>query len=136
MLLGFEIKDGVIARRVDLDVPLQNRFFNEYSCVDVDGNGYSDVIIHANGSNPQGTRSEAIFFTRQSGGGFSKVVLTDLPVPPQSSTGWPDSFNYVTDLNNDGHFDLIFFTSQVDSKFNPLPFVATIYLGKRHITKW
>ncbi len=133
MLLGFEIKDGVITRRIDLDIPLQDRFFNEYSCIDLDGNGYDDVIIHANGSNPRGNQSEAIFFTRQSGGGFSRVTLQNLPKPPQSAIGWPDSFNYVTDLNADGRLDLIFYTSQIESKFNSLPYIATIHFGIRSI---
>ena len=131
ILLGFEIRDGVLIRRPDIDIPLRDRFFNEYSCQDVNRDSNRDVIVHATGNNPEGTKSEPLFFFRDSSTNFIRHQLQTQPLPPQGAFGWPDSANYIRDLDGDGLLDLVYFTSGVDTKFNSLKYVAAIHFGRR-----
>jgi hypothetical protein len=88
-------------------------------------------VINTNGSNPWGTIGAPIFYINNKQGKLVKVNPKGIPQPPQSSSGWADSFSEYIDMNGDGFQDIVYYTS--NQFFNCLKYSIKIEYGAKNI---
>lgn len=101
-LLAFEIRDGAL-HRVDLGLnePVSQDFFNFFECADVNGDGYSDIVV----SHQRASGAPDVYLN-DSANGFRKVLKSAFPVSGLGGT--PRSI--LEDLDGDDIPELITFT--------------------------
>jgi hypothetical protein len=110
MLVPFSTQNGLNPIQNLFDVAVIDKFFTNYSCMDINNDGYTDVVINLNGSNPRNTIGTPIFYLNNKNGGMVKTDVENLPLPPQSSSGWASSDSRVMDMDGDGFLDLVYVT--------------------------
>jgi hypothetical protein len=129
MLIPFSVGSTLTPMTDLFDVPVSDRLFTEFRCVDLNGDSYMDVVLNAQGANFRGTKGGPVFFLNNKAGKLVKTDILDLPAIPQSSTEWPDSSSQVYDIDGDGFADLLYYTTE--GKPNPLGHWMRLYRGKK-----
>ena len=132
-LVPFSMKDGNLTpiNSGIFDSPMVDQSFTNYSCVDINDDGYSDVVIYIQGSTMSKTTGTPIFYLNNKNGKLIKTTIDNIPTPPQGEKGWVDSSSVYEDINGDGINDLIYFTTLTPS--NPLNYSLQIFYGTKKI---
>ena len=134
MLVPFNITGGLTPITDLFDTTVIDKTFTNYKCIDINNDGYMDVVINVQGTNISKTIGEPIFFINNKSGKLIKTSVQDLPKSPQGANGWADSSSLFEDMNGDGIPDLVYFNT-----LGPVPFTSgsrssfRIYLANKFI---
>lgn len=103
--------------------------FTVFQCVDINKDGYTDVVINNQGYAYKLTVGGPVFYLNDKKGRLIKHSVVDLPRVPQSPNEWPDSNSLIQDMNGDGVPDLIYYSTLAMPNDSNISF--RIYLGNK-----
>jgi len=131
LLLPFSTTDGLVPMPDLLVDPPKGMSFTDFQCVDINRDGYTDLVINTQGAAHRGTLGGPVFYLNDRAGRLVRADAPDLPAMPGTEIGWSATTSAVTDMNGDGVPDLPCFTAygqrtQLAQPFRP-------YLRKRLI---
>ena len=129
LLLPFSTTDGLVPMPDLLVDPPKGMSFTDFQCVDINRDGYTDLVINTQGAAHRGTLGGPIFYLNNRAGRLVRAEVPDLPAMPGTEIGWSATTSAVRDMNGDGVPDLLYFTTYGQSSQLGQPF--RLYLRRR-----